>query len=159
MRKFTLIGVLAAAAWWSMLLPAWVLTAGQTVSGTEANRTLALIPGVVILLGLVSLYGKGRRTLLVAAALASAITSVLVLVSDLGNSPRVIELQERATGIAGGNEDFEVLWPVYAFAILGLLVAGVLIMASVKRQIIKPAVDSQPTDEADPRFIWDQQGK
>ena len=159
MRKFTLIGLLAAAAWWSMLLPAWVLTVGQPIAGTEANRTLTLIPGVVILLVLVSLYGKGRRTLLISAALVTAITSVWALLADLGNSPRVIELQERATGIAGGNGDFEVLWPVYAFAVIGLLVAGVLIMASVKRHIVKPAVDSQPTDEADPRFIWDQQGK
>ena len=159
MRKFTLIGLLAAAAWWSMLLPAWVLTVGQPIAGTEANRTLTLIPGVVILLVLVSLYGKGRRTLLITAALVTAITSVWALLADLGNSPRVIELQERATGIAGGNEDFEVLWPVYAFAVIGLIMAGVLIMASVKRHIVKPAVDSQPTDEADPRFIWDQQGK
>jgi len=158
MPKLASLSLIVIAAWWAFLLPVWVETAGQEVHGTEINRTLALLPGVVVLLVLIARYGKASRVLLIAASLTSLGSGAWVLLGDLGSTPRVIELQERATGLAGGNGEFTVLWPPTVFAFIGVAVAILLLFAAFQKQVPRRSVDEKPSDEEDPRFIWDQQG-
>lgn len=157
MRRFTFAATLATGIWWTLLLPGWVSTSGTEVAGTELNRTLALVPGIVLLLALISLYGKLSRVLLLLAA-STVVGSVLwVATADLASAPKVIELQELATGLVGGNGDAVVGALPWIFAGFGILNALLLTLAAFGRPKKRAAVDSKPTDSDDPRFIWDQQ--
>ena len=157
MRRFTLAAALATGIWWALLLPGWVSTSGTEVAGTELNRTLALVPGIVLLLALISLYGKLSRALLIAAGTAVIGSVFWVVTSDLESAPKVIELQELATGLAGGNGDAVVGYMPWVFASFGILTALLLTLAALSRPTKRAAVDSRPTDSDDPRFIWDEQ--
>ena len=157
MRRFTFAAALATGIWWTLLLPGWVSTSGAEVAGTELNRTLALVPGIVLLLALISLYGKLSRLLLLTAAAAVVGSVIWVVTSDLATAPKVIELQELATGLVGGNGDAVVGTMPWIFAGFGILNALLLLLAAFSRPTRRVAVDAKPTDSDDPRFIWDQQ--
>ena len=88
----------------------------------------------------------------------TVIGSVLwVATADLASAPKVIELQELATGLVGGNGDGVVSALPWIFAGLGILNAVLLTLAAFGRPAKRAAVDAKPTDSDDPRFIWDQQ--
>lgn len=157
MRRFTFLAAIAIGIWWTLLLPGWVSTAGSSVAGTELNRTLALIPGIVLLLALISLYGKFARTLLILAALVVFAASGWVASTDLESAPAVIEIQELATGIVGGSGQAEVGLLPAIFIGAGILAALLLTIAALSKPTKRAVVDSKPTDSDDPRFIWDEQ--
>lgn len=159
MRRFTFLAALATGIWWTLLLPGWVSTAGTEVAGTDLNRTLTLVPGIVLLLALISLYGRFSRSLLLMAALAVLGASLWVATADLAAAPAVIELQELASGIAGGTGEASVGPMPWIFIGTGLLTFLLLALASFGTPTRRVTVDSKPTDSDDPRFIWDEQSK
>lgn len=159
MRRATFLASALTAIWWSLLLPTWVFSAGIEVAGTELNRTLTLVPGIILLLALISLYGKLSRALLALAGVFALAAAIWVLSADFGGAPKVIELQEMASGIVGGNGDFLVGTIPTVFVGIGIATAAVLFWASLSKQTRRLAVDEKAQDSEDPRFIWDEQSK
>ena len=159
MRRFTFMATATLGLWWMLLLPGWVTTAGSSVSGTELNRTLAILPPVIVLLTLISLYGRLSRFLLLASGVITALTSLIALIADYSRSPKVIELQEMATGVAGGNGEISTSAAPIAFATVGLCASVLLMLAASKRPEQPHSTDQVIVDEQDPRYIWDEQSK
>lgn len=156
-RRFTLLAAIVTGLWWALLLPAWVETSGAQVAGTEINRTVVLIPGIALLLALISLYGKLSRSLLTGAALAVLGTSIWIITADFGTAPKVIELQEQASGVLGGTGEYSIGVMPWIFAGVGIALSVLYILAALARREKRSTVDSKPTDSEDPRFIWDEQ--
>lgn len=159
MRRFTILAAAGSGLWWSLLLPTWVVTAGVEISGSELNRTVVLVPGIVILLLLISLYGKLSRVLVGLAALFALLATAWAFARDFASSSAVIEAQELATGIAGGTADLELNLMPILFGIAGLLVASLSVFAALGKRVAHRTVDEKATDSDDPRFIWDEQSK
>lgn len=157
MRRAIFVSALLQAIWWSLLLTSWVTAGNESISGTEINRTLTLLPGISLLLGLIALYGKLSRSLLVLAGAIALAGSFWSLGSDLSASPRVIDALERATGVVGGAGEVSVGLGPIAFGMAGILVSASLFFAATRSFVKKDSVDSKPTEADDPRFIWDQQ--
>lgn len=157
MRKHTLLALPVLGLWWVMLLPSWISTAGSSLSGTELNRTLAVLPPVVILLALISLYGRMPRSLLTFAALLVATASVSTLFLDFAGSVAVINLQEKATGLVGGYGEIERSVFPTMFAVTGIVGTAALLWAGTKRLESRHSTDRAAEDSDDPRNIWDEQ--
>ena len=157
MRRGVLLSALLIGLWWSLLLPSWMVAGGEQISGADLNRTLALVPGIILLLALIALYGKLSRALLLIAAALSAATAIWTFSTDLESAPAVIAALERATGIAGGAGEVGSSSLPIVFAVVGALTAASLVLSAFGSRVPSRAVDESATDASDPRFIWDQQ--
>ena len=101
MTKWVLgVVLLVAISWISLLFP-WVQVQDRTLTGAELSDVLTLLPALVILILLISLYGRLVRSLRVFAAFILALSSLLSFTTDFSQSAASIALQESITGLAG----------------------------------------------------------
>ncbi len=155
MLKCTWIAVLAIAGSWLLLLLPWVAINETTLTGAELSDLLTLVPGLAILMLLISLYGKGTRLLQLWAALFLLACGAFALVSDFSKSPASIQAQESITGLSGENGLAQQLATPLIFGVCQLVV-GLLCIFLLKAPVTLRKA-SQAVDESDPRGIWESQ--
>lgn len=156
MTSRTFLLILLIGAWWSLLLVDWVIIEDQGIIGADLNQTMALLPAVGLLALMISLYRRLPRLLSLLSAVAIASASTIALLGDVANSPAVVALKEKSSGIAGGGElVVELTGFAMVFGATGLCIAIAVLIAGLGQSKTSPRPDQQL--ERDTRDLWDDQ--
>ncbi len=154
MTKWVLgVVLLVAISWISLLFP-WVQVQDRTLTGAELSDVLTLLPALVILILLISLYGRLVRSLRVFAAFILGLSSLLSFTTDFSQSAASIALQESITGLAG-ESSLAVSLPTPL--LFGALQLALSLMCLVLLRSIPSEKITKEIDESDPRSIWESQ--
>lgn len=158
MHRVQYLALLLASIWWSLLLLPWVSVEGTQVAGVELSQTLTLMPAIYLLATAISLYGKGRIFLAVAASGSALIASSLAVFSNWRQAAAVERLAQDLTGIVGAKVSVVAEATGYVFSGLGIALAVIGLLGVITRSKTKPDRVNDVGD-GDSRSMWDEQGR
>jgi hypothetical protein len=161
MRSRTSLAALAIAIWWVLVNLPW-LTVGETeFTGGQLIPVLNLLPAIALTALFISMYGKLRKTLLIAVTLVLGGGLFVSLVTDLSISAVVISELERLSGILNpeSHEAGVKIADSWAkFASIGLNSLAILVTLMSLRGKSSPGNRESSEPEAqDNRSLWDEQ--
>jgi hypothetical protein len=161
MRSKASLVALSVAIWWVLVNLPWLIVGQEEFTGGQLIPVLNLLPAIALTALFISLYGKLRKTLLVAVALISGVGLFVSLSSDLAVSAVVIAELERLSGMLNPDSHdagvaISEAWGKYAaIALNSLAIAATLIgLRSSKEK--SPSSESESVAD-DNRSLWDEQ--
>ncbi len=161
MRSRTSLSALAIAIWWVFVNLPWLVVGETEFTGGQLIPVLNLLPAIALTALFISIYGKLRKTLLIAVTLVLAGGLFVSLVSDLNISAVVISELERLSGILNPESHeagVKVAESWAKFASIGLNSLAILVTLMSLRGKSSPANRESSEPEAqDNRSLWDEQ--
>ena len=152
---------LSVAIWWVLINLPWLIVGQEEFTGGQLIPVLNLLPAIALTALFISMYGKLRKTLLVATALIAVIGLYVSLSTDLAVSAVVIAELERLSGMLNPESHeagvaISEAWGKYAAVAVNSLSILATIFGLRGRAEKSPRSESEPVSD-DNRSLWDEQ--
>lgn len=161
MRSRTSLAALTIAIWWVFVNLPWLAVGETEFTGGQLIPVLNLLPAIALTAIFISMYGKLRKTLLVAVTVVLAGGLVVSMVSDLMISAVVISELERLSGILNPESHeagVKIAESWGKFAALGLNLLAILVtVLSIRSKSSRSNRESSEPEARDNRSLWDEQ--
>lgn len=161
MRNKTSLIALSIAVWWVFVNLPWLTVGQEEFTGGQLIPVLNLLPAIALTALFISMYGKLRKTLLVAIFLVLLVALYVSYSTDLAKSAVVIAELERLSGVL--NPDSHQAGVTIAtawgkFAAMALNGLALLSVAFGPRANQSKATEAENEGNAeDNRSLWDEQ--
>lgn len=161
MRAKNSLIALSIAIWWVLVNLPWLFVGDEEFTGGEVIPVLNLLPAIALTALFISMYGKLRKTLLVAVSLVLLSGLYLSTVTDLSVSAVVISELERLSGVMN-PESHQVgvaiaeAWGKYTSIAINAI-ALLAVLFGFRTQQSSSAQGQNTTETEDNRSLWDEQ--
>jgi hypothetical protein len=161
MKSKASLAALSVAIWWVLVNRPWLIVGQEEFTGGQLIPVLNLLPAIALTALFISLYGKLRKTLLVATALVASVGISVSLSADLAVSAVVIAELERLSGMLNPeSHDAGVAiaeaWGKYAaIAVNSLAILAALFGLRSSKENSTASESASASD--DNRSLWDEQ--
>jgi hypothetical protein len=161
MRSKASLVALSVAIWWVLINLPWLIVGQEEFTGGQLIPVLNLLPAIALTALFISMYGKLRKTLLVATALIAVIGLYVSLSTDLAVSAVVIAELERLSGMLNPESHqagvaISDVWGKYAAVAVNSLAILATIFGLRGSAEKSPRSESEPVSD-DNRSLWDEQ--
>lgn len=158
-KNFT-IAASIAICWVLVNLP-WLVVGTEEFTGGQLVPVLNLLPAIALTALFISLYGKFRRSLLIAVAVVLALGGYLTITTDLAQSSVVIAELERLSGVMNAQSheagvavnDSWARIATFAAAVVAAVITVFGLRAKSPAAVRRPAA----AESSDNRSLWDEQ--
>jgi len=161
MKSKASLAALSVAIWWVLVNLPWLIVGQEEFTGGQLIPVLNLLPAIALTALFISLYGKLRKTLLVATALVAGVGLYVSLSAQLAVSAVVIAELERLSGMLNPESHdagvaISEAWGKYAaIAVNGLAMLAVLLGLRSSQE--KSTASESASASDDNRSLWDEQ--
>ena len=161
MRSKASLVALSVAIWWVLVNLPWLIVGQEEFTGGQLIPVLNLLPAIALTALFISLYGRLRKTLLVAIALIAGVGLYVSLSADLALSAVVIAELERLSGMLNpDSHDAGVAisegWGKSAAIAVNSLAIVVTVIGLRSTKEKSPSSESESVAD-DNRSLWDEQ--
>jgi uncharacterized membrane-anchored protein YitT (DUF2179 family) len=161
MRSKASLVALSVAIWWVLVNLPWLIVGQEEFTGGQLIPVLNLLPAIALTALFISLYGKLRKTLLVAIALIAGVGLYVSLSADLAVSAVVIAELERLSGMLNPDSHdagvaISEAWGKYAAIAVNSLAIVVTVIGLRSTKEKSPSSESESVAD-DNRSLWDEQ--
>jgi hypothetical protein len=161
MRAKSSLIALSVAAWWILVNLPWLQVGQEEFTGGQLIPVLNLLPAIALTALFISIYGKLRRTLLIAAASVLTIGLYLSVSVDLSVSAVVVTELERLSGVLNPDSHqagvtISDAWGKYA-AIAANAVALLTALFGLRSNQQRAERKESGSANDDNRSLWDEQ--
>ncbi len=152
---------LSVAAWWILVNLPWLQVGQEEFTGGQLIPVLNLLPAISLTALFISMYGKLRRALLIAAASVLTIGLYLSVSADLSGSAVVVTELERLSGVLNPDSHqagvtISDAWGKYA-AIAANAVALLTALFGLRSNQQRAERKESGSANDDNRSLWDEQ--
>lgn len=158
-KNFTIAA--SIALWWVLVNLPWLVVGAEEFTGGQLVPVMNLLPAIALTALFISLYGKFRRSLLLAVAVILALGGYLTITTDLTQSSVVIAELERLSGVMNAQShqagvEVSGSWArIAAFA--SAIVASVITLFGLRAKSTAEVRQQVATESIDNRSLWDEQ--
>lgn len=161
MRSKASLVALSVAIWWVLVNLPWLIVGQEEFTGGQLIPVLNLLPAIALTALFISLYGRLRKTLLVAVALIAVVGLYVSLSADLAVSAVVIAELERLSGMLNPDSHdagvaISEAWGKYAAIAVNSLAILLTLIGLRNSKERSPNGESESVTD-DNRSLWDEQ--